>query len=232
MNQDENFTVLFEIGYSSGIYIDEYINDNEIIPLDEFILNFKGRMVGCLKFKDFIIELKKYNQSIKNKIKFIGIDLEYQKNIAEIILEVLKEQNRKVEWGILKENLIHTNECEVLDDNFYEKARENYLYKNFLTHYDSEKNYICFMGAYHTKIEIKNNLINQIIDKKISFLTLEMIYQNSQRTIKEQGEFKIIEINDELNEGEYLRQEDILIKKTDERIGKILIKNAKFLKML
>lgn len=49
---------------------------------------------------------------------------------------------------------------------------------------------------------------------------------------KEQGKFKIVEINDELNESEYLRQEDILIKKTDERIGKILIKNAKFLKML
>ena len=43
-NAREKSNIYFEIGISAGIYINEFINGNEIFSLDDFIADFKGTM--------------------------------------------------------------------------------------------------------------------------------------------------------------------------------------------
>lgn len=94
-NSNEKITVFFETSYSAGLYINEYINGNEIFPLKEFIKDYKGTMFGSYELEKFIISLKKYNRRTKNKIEFIGIDLEYQKLITQKMIEYLTNKRTK-----------------------------------------------------------------------------------------------------------------------------------------
>lgn len=229
-----NLVCMLEIGYSSGVYIDNYINGNEIFSLDDFVISFKNTMLGSWDFKEFIINLKEYNKTLKGKIHIIGIDVEHQKNIAVKMLEYAKTQKIKnIELNVEK-NIQNVMYLDSLSDTEYEIQREKILFNNIFENYNKEKDYICFMGLYHTKYNSKDyNVVKMIDEKKISFLSVDVIYKNTIRTIKDNDKFKSIVVNDsfEKEEHKYIQDKEIYINVNKYNIGKTLIVNGKKLEM-
>lgn len=230
---EDNLVCILEVGYSSGVYIDNYINGNEIFPLKDFVLEFKNTMMGSFEFGRFIKKLKEHNKTLKNKIHIIGIDVEYQKKIALKVLKYVNENGLKYEKNNIEKNIDNVKHLNNLSESNYEIEREKILYNNFVTYYKKEKDYICFMGLYHTKYHSEdNNLVKMLEKDKINFISIDIIYKNTFRTIMENEGFKVIKINDAIMLEEYDFYPDKNIYLKNEYEGAVLIKNGKELKMI
>ena len=66
-NSREKINIYFETSVSAGMYIDQYINNVAIFPIQAFIESYGGTMFGTMAFQQFIISLRKYNQRAKRK---------------------------------------------------------------------------------------------------------------------------------------------------------------------
>lgn len=230
---EDNLVCILEVGYSSGIYIDNYINGIEIFPLKDFVLEFKNTMMGSYEYGVFIKKLKDYNKTLKNKIHVIGIDVEYQENIALKILNYVNENGLEYEKNNIEKNIDNVKYLNNLSESDYEIEREKMLYNNFVNYYKKEKNYICFMGLYHTKYNSEdNNLVMMLKKYKINFIGIEIIYKNTFRTIRENDEFKVIKIDDAIMLEEYDFYPDKNIYLKNEQEGAVFIKNGNALKMI
>lgn len=185
-----------ELGYSAGIYINEYIHGNEIYDINEFIEEFKGTVFYTKYLKKYILKLKEHVQ-LGNKINIIGIDIEHQKHIAE---KVLKYVNNEEDLLNIQSNIKYAEKIRNFDDISYEIAREEYLYSNF-NKYFKDTECICFMGAYHTSLVKKdeyntNPLCTRLKSELNNILSIEIKYINTNRKIKNGNDFEIIKVND------------------------------------
>lgn len=225
--------MFFETSYSAGIYINEYIHGNEIYPLREFITSYQGTMFGSLDFEDFLTNLQKYNKRAKHKINFVGIDLEYQKEITLKMLEYCRQNKMKSEFETILNNQKETISLQNLTDSDYEKKREKLLIKHFLVRYQKQIEVLCFMGAWHVRDNSKEvNFVKEIRKEKLKLLSLEVLYQDSKRTTKQNDKFKIVKVNDKINMDDYHIYYGIGISKANSKLGMILLKDCNALKMI
>lgn len=230
-NSYDNINVYFEISISAGIYIDEYINGREIFSINEFIEDFKGTMLGTSDFKDFVVSLKKYNKRAKRKINFYGIDLEFQKRIAEKMKEYLLKDTDETLYNRIISNQENTVKIDNLDDRDFEIKREETLFQNLLEIY--QPNSICYMGAWHTRnSNYDENFAKKVQSKNIRALSVELLYQNSKRTIKTDKGFEVVKVNDVFDRTMYKKYGKIYIMKNDWCQGIIALKNCKSTKMI
>ncbi|MBR2289914.1 MAG: hypothetical protein IJ867_04785 [Clostridia bacterium] len=232
-NSSEKITVYFETSYSAGIYINEYLRGNEIFPLKEFVEDYRGTMFGTTELMNFIITLRKYYQRAKNKFAFIGIDLEFQKNITEKMLKYTSlNKNSDIYRRILR-NRQNTEHLAHLDDAHFEVEREEILTQNFLELYHDTINALCFMGAWHTRIRSNDkNFSKEIKKHHFNVLSIELMYQNSRRTIKEDGVFKSIQIDDKYDKEKYSMYGRFGIMKEDTSQGVLVLDNCNSLDMM
>lgn len=199
-NNNKELNIGLELGYSAGIFINEFIHGNEIYNIDEFIEDFKGTVLYTQFLKEYILKLKEYIQK-GNKVIVIGIDIEHQKHIAEKVLKYLKKEQ---DIQNINRNIEYSEKIKDFDDISYEIAREEYLYINF-NKYFNNKECICFMGAYHTSLEKKDGyntkpLCTRLNTELDNMLSIEIKYINTKRKIKNGNEFEIIKVNDEIDE--------------------------------
>lgn len=213
--------------------MNEFIQGNEIYPLREFIYAYRGTMLGSSEFETFLIKLQKYNRRAKYKFQFIGIDLEYQGEITQKMLRYTKQNKMKVEYEQIIKNQKETVSIQNLEDNVYEIQREKLLIKHFLVHYPKQREVLCFMGAWHVRDHSKDvNFVKVIRKEQLKLLSLEIFYQHSKRTIQEDGRFKIEKVNDKFEENEYKMFHGIGICKTNDKVGRIILRNCHELKMI
>ena len=234
-NRKEKITVFFETSYSAGVYINEYINGNEIFPLKEFVNDYKGTMLGSYELERFIISLKKYNNKCKNKIQFVGIDLEFQNKTIQKMLEYSRINNLKDVHETIVENDNNTKAIKKLNDKEYEVKREEYLVYNFNNLYASAKNKkgLCFMGAWHIRDYSEDlNFIKEIRKYISNILSVEILYKNSMRTIKDSTGFNVISIDDDFERNKYIIYGNIGINKTNPFEGILILENCEELEII
>lgn len=225
--------MFFETSYSAGIYINEFIHGNEVYPLREFITSYQGTMFGSFEFENFLIKLQKYNKKAKHKIIFVGIDLEYQRKITPKMLEYCRQNKMKSEYEIILKNQKETVFLQNLTDSDYEKKREKLLIKHFLVHYPKQREVLCFMGAWHVRDNLQDmNFVKEIRKENLKLLSLEIFYQHSKRTIQDGDRFKIEKVNDKFEENDYKMFHCIGICKTNDKVGRIILRNCHELKMI
>lgn len=225
-NSCEKINVYFETSVSAGVYIDEYINGNELFPLEEFLEDYKRTMFGTKDFQTFILSLREYNKRAKRKIKFNGIDLEFQKHITQRIKKCTSKLNAHI-----KANEESTIKIKSLNDKDFEIEREKALVKNFFQVY--EPNAICFMGAWHTRNNSNDeNFVKSVQEKNINFLSIEILYQDSIRTVQTSEGFETININDTFDKEEYKKYGAFCIAKNESKKGIFVLKNCKGTKMI
>jgi len=199
-NKEVQLNIGLELGYSAGIYINEYIHGNEIYNIDEFIEDFKNILIYTKYLKEYILNLKECVES-GNKVKVIGIDIEHQRHIAE---KILKYTDNKEDIYNIQRNIEYAETIKDYDDISYEIAREEYLYNNFNKYFKNTE-CICFMGAYHTSLEKKdgyntNPLCTRLKNELDNMLSIEVKYINTNRKIKNGNYFEIIKVNDIIDE--------------------------------
>ncbi len=238
-NDNNTLYILFETGISAGLYINEYIHGNEVFDINDFVKSYKGTMLGSIEFADFVRKLKKYVSRVNYKVEFYGIDLEYQRFVTDKMLDYIGDLPIS---KAIKKNLKNTELINNYDDEKYGKYREKFLFQNFKTIIDyigldkdfANSNIIGFVGAWHVrefeKSESLAQMIRRILKKKV--LSIETLYKYSRRTVKEDGIFKVVKVNDELEESNYKKFGTYYISKENDSIGTYLLSNCHSLKML
>lgn len=73
-------TLLWEIGFAAGVYLDEYVSGGETDTLEEVLASSSGTYLFTHEWRDFYRTIRDFNASrpAAERIRVLGIDIEHQ----------------------------------------------------------------------------------------------------------------------------------------------------------
>ncbi|MFW6292895.1 MAG: hypothetical protein ACOC7V_11295 [Spirochaetota bacterium] len=73
-------TLLWEVGFAAGVYLDEYLAGGQAATLDEIIAASEGTYLFTREWRDFYRAIRELNASrpAADRIRLLGVDIEHQ----------------------------------------------------------------------------------------------------------------------------------------------------------